>query len=101
LFSSLITVDQVAWYGKTSNPTYAPSPPMGSGVPPNGILGHACYFKDLAFVNNFRKQQTLTKDMGQVKTTNPGCYGAAYYENGQTGLTLQFGGPGGAKCNVV
>ncbi|CAJ2652753.1 unnamed protein product [Trifolium pratense] len=99
LFSRLTTVDQVAWYGKTLNAMYAPSPPMGSGVLPNGILGHACYFKDLAFVNNDRKQQRFTKDMGQIKTTHPLCYSAAYYQDLQTGLSLQFGGPGGGKCN--
>jgi len=94
-------VDQVAWFGKTTNPTYTPSPPMGFGTLPNGVLGHACYFKDLVFVNNFRQQQKLTKNMGQVQSPRPQCYTAAYYEDKQVGLSLQFGGPGGGKCSMT
>lgn len=92
-------VDQVAWFGKTGNPFNTPSPPMGSGLRPDGDLTHACYFKDLAFVDNSGKQQILTKNMGALQSTNPYCYGVAYYYNNQTGLSLQFGGNGGGKCD--
>jgi len=94
-------VDQVGWYGKTTNPTYTPSPPMGFGTLPNGLLGHACYFKDLVFVNNFRQQKQLTKNMGQVHSPRPQCYIAGYYEDKQIGLSLHFGGPGGGKCSMA
>jgi len=63
-------VDQVAWFGKTTNPTYTPSPSMGFGTLPNGVLGHACYFKDLVFVNNFRQQQKLQKTWDKYKVSN-------------------------------
>jgi hypothetical protein len=89
------SANQVMWMGKTITPTHIPCPPMGSGVKPNGVLGHACYFKNLAFVNDSRKHQTLEKDMGQIQSSNQECYGAAYYDVDNIGLTIQFGGPGG------
>ncbi|XP_045802254.1 uncharacterized protein LOC123895815 [Trifolium pratense] len=97
LFSNMTYVDQVMWGGKTINPRNTPSPPMGYGILPDGVLGHACYFKNLAFVNEFQKSQALTKDMGATVSTNRECYGASYH-NGEIGLTLQFGGPGGGNC---
>ncbi|KEH17517.1 carboxyl-terminal peptidase [Medicago truncatula] len=44
LFSSMRSANQVAWFGKTTNDLDTPSPPMGSGALPNGVLGHACFF---------------------------------------------------------
>ncbi|KAK2376327.1 hypothetical protein QL285_077127 [Trifolium repens] len=95
LFSNMKSANQVMWMGKTITPTHIPCPPMGSGVKPNGVLGHACYFKNLAFVNDSRKHQTLEKDMGQIQSSNQECYGATYYDVDKIGLTIQFGGPGG------
>jgi hypothetical protein len=94
LFNNMTSANQVMWIGETINPTQIPNPPMGSGVQPNGVLGHACYFKNLAFVNDSRKYQTLEKDMGQIQSSNPEYYGAAYYDVDKIGLTIQFGGPG-------
>ncbi|KAL5102575.1 hypothetical protein RYX36_006902, partial [Vicia faba] len=100
LFSNMTSANQIVWIGKTANPRNTASPPMGYGVKPNGVFGHACHFKKLAFVNNSRMQQSLTKDMGEVKSTNGQCYDAQYYEDDTNGLTLQFGGPGGNNCVV-
>ncbi|XP_058746324.1 protein neprosin-like [Vicia villosa] len=100
LFSNMTSANQIVWIGKTTNPTNTTSPPMGSGVKPNGVFGHACHFKKLAFVNNSRMQQSVTKDMGEVKSSNSQCYDARYYEDDTNGLTLQFGGPGGNNCVV-
>jgi hypothetical protein len=99
LFSNMTYVDQVGWGGKTTNPRNTPSPPMGYGILPDGAFGHACYFKNLAFVNEFQKSQALTKDMGATEISNRECYGAAYYDQ-EIGLTFQFGGPGGGNCIV-
>ncbi|XP_058746323.1 protein neprosin-like [Vicia villosa] len=98
LFSNMTLANQIVWIGKTTNPTNTPSPPMGYGVKPNGVFGHACHFKKLAFVNNSRMQQSVTKDMGEVRSSNNQCYDARYYEDGTNGLTLEFGGPGGNNC---
>ncbi|GAU13246.1 hypothetical protein TSUD_246160 [Trifolium subterraneum] len=91
----MTSANQVMWTGQTVNPTQISSPPMGSGVQPNGILGHGCYFKNLSFVNDSRKHQTLEKGMGQILNSNREYYGAAYYDVDKIGLTIQFGGPGG------
>jgi hypothetical protein len=99
LFSNLKSANLVMWTGKTITPTHIPCPPMGSGVQPNGVLGHACYFKNLAFFNDSLKYQRLEKDMGQIQSSNRECYGAAYYDVDKIGSTIQFGGPGGGSVN--
>jgi hypothetical protein len=97
LFSNMTSADTVEWAGKTTNPTDTRSPPMGYGVIPNGDLDHACYFKNLAFVDDLRKHQALQKDMGEIQSSNSNCYGVGYYVK-DIGLTVQFGGPGGGDC---
>lgn len=96
LFSNMTSANQVGWIGKTTNDLNTPSPPMGSGALPNGVLGHAGYFKYPTF--NLKGLET---GMGQIQSSNYGCYNASYYNDSQGLLYIQFGGPGGGKCNGI
>jgi len=98
LFSNMTSANQVGWIGKTTNDLNTPSPPMGSGALPNGVLGHAAYFKYPTFTNE--KIQGLETGMGQIQSSNSGCYNASYYNDSLGLLYIQFGGPGG-KCNGI
>jgi len=92
----MTSANQVGWIGKTTNDLNTPSPPMGSGALPNGLLGHAGYFKYPTF-----NIKALEEGMGEVQSSNYECHNAAYYTDSQKLLSIEFGGPGGGKCNEI
>ncbi|KAK7372292.1 hypothetical protein VNO80_05667 [Phaseolus coccineus] len=97
LFSNMNSADQVGWGGRTMTPPNTPAPPMGSGYFPDRNFAHACYFKHISFQNASRSDYGPTFDDVGTFNDNPNCFGVMYYEDlgGDTGYSLQFGGPGG------
>ncbi|KAK7276257.1 hypothetical protein RIF29_17395 [Crotalaria pallida] len=99
LFTNLTSADQVGWGGKTTTAVGTPTPPMGSGLFPDGNLVHASYFRNVAIQNQSRVDYGPQKDGSLLKTftDKPKCFGVQYYgdQGGDVGYSLQFGGPGG------
>ncbi|KAJ1391133.1 hypothetical protein SESBI_36895 [Sesbania bispinosa] len=89
--------DQVGFGGRTTTFVGASSPPMGSGYLPNGNFGHACYFRNVAFQNESRKDYGPELYYIKTFTDISDCFGVEYYgdQGGEVGYSLQFGGPGG------
>ncbi|XP_024640737.2 uncharacterized protein [Medicago truncatula] len=97
LFSNLPYADQVGWGGRTTTSVGAPNPPMGSGLFPDNIFTHACYFKNVTYRNKFGQSFGPPDVLTKAFFDEPHCYSAEYYgdEDKLVGYSLQFGGPGG------
>jgi len=98
LFSNMANADKVGWGGFTVTPAGSPSPPMGSGHFPNDDFIYGCYFINIAFQNESRKDYgPVTDYVDQYNDAGTECYGVEYYgdQRGDVGYSLQFGGPGG------
>ncbi|KAF8379085.1 hypothetical protein HHK36_028514 [Tetracentron sinense] len=87
----------VSWGGRTSGAPEATSAEMGSGKLPDGHYRHACYFRQIQFVNASFALQDPDEDGTREIIDKPDCYDLKYYgdQGGEMGHTFLFGGPGG------
>ncbi|KAF8379096.1 hypothetical protein HHK36_028525 [Tetracentron sinense] len=88
---------KVSWGGRTSGAPEATSAEMGSGYLPDGNYHHACYFRQIQFVNASYVLQDPDKYRTREIIDKPDCYDLKYYgdQGGVMGHTFLFGGPGG------
>ncbi|KAF8379095.1 hypothetical protein HHK36_028524 [Tetracentron sinense] len=87
----------VSWGGRTSGAPEATSAEMGSGKLPDGQYHHACFFRQIQFVNASYALQDPDEDRTREIIDKPDCYDLKYYgdQGGEMGHTFLFGGPGG------
>ncbi|KAK7321485.1 hypothetical protein VNO77_32184 [Canavalia gladiata] len=101
LFSNMSSAERVGWGGFTRARPGTVSPPMGSGLFPDGQFVHASYFRNISFQNVSRLENIPSRYTKYSLITNPGCFGLQDYgyKSRKFGYTIEFGGPGGACGN--
>nr|POE68297.1 hypothetical protein CFP56_58847 [Quercus suber] len=99
IFNNFTNPQIVGWGGiaVVPDPTTEISPPMGSGVFPDGKYEHSCSIRFVQYRNNSGILDGPYGDYEKI-IDSPGCYSVAdpVYRATQ-GYNFDFGGPGG-KC---
>ncbi|KAK7320933.1 hypothetical protein VNO77_30895 [Canavalia gladiata] len=99
LFSDLSSANTGGWGGRTTTPKGSPSPPMGSGTFPTGIIDNGpCQFSHLSFQGSLRQNSGPEISQTKTFTDRSDCYRAENYGSKGGAVKryfVQFGGPGG------
>ncbi|KAK7321489.1 hypothetical protein VNO77_32192 [Canavalia gladiata] len=101
LFSNMSSAEKVGWGGFTRARPGNVSPPMGSGLFPDGQFVHASYFRNISYQNVSRLENIPSRYTKYSLITNSDCFGLQDYgyRSRKFGYTIEFGGPGGACGN--
>ncbi|KAF8379158.1 hypothetical protein HHK36_028587 [Tetracentron sinense] len=88
---------QVSWGGRTSSRPEAPSAQMGSGYFPNDNFRHACFFRQIQYINGSHALQGPELYETIEYIDKPDCYNLKYYgdRGNDMGCAFLFGGRGG------
>ncbi|KAK4592412.1 hypothetical protein RGQ29_016808 [Quercus rubra] len=100
IFNNFANPQIVGWGGivATPNPPTGVSPPMGSGVFPDGKYEHSCSIRFAQYTNNLGIEDGPHGDSYEKIIDCPSHYSVRDpVYRGNQGYTFDFGGPGG-KC---
>ena len=100
IFNNFANPQIAGWGGivATPNPPTGVSPPMGSGVFPDGKYEHSCSIRFAQYTNNLGIEDGPHGDSYEKIIGCPSHYSVRDpVYRGNQGYTFDFGGPGG-KC---
>ena len=101
LFNNFGEPEAVGWGGVVVNPPNGISPPMGSGLFPDGNYKHVGSFRQIQYRDN-TGELTVPQDLlYDIIIDNKFCYDLKYdgYQGEYMGYAFEFGGPGGQCRN--
>jgi hypothetical protein len=102
LFHNFGGAEVVGWGGVAVGPPNGLSPPMGSGLFPDGNYKHACSFRQVQYKNNTGDLNVPQKFRYNIIIDyGNSCYDLRddKYQGEYMGYAFEFGGPGGECGN--
>ena len=101
IFNNLAEPETVGWGGIGVSPSNGISPPVGSGIFPDGNYKHTSQFRSVQYRNSSGVLDVPQANTIDTIIDSPNCYLIHFlgYIDVLGGYTLEFGGPGG-KCGI-
>ena len=101
LFNNFSEPEAVGWGGVVVNPPNGISPPMGSGLFPDGNYKHVGSFRQIQYRDNTGKLNVPQDLFYDIIIDNKSCYDLRNdkYQGEYMGYAFEFGGPGGQCGN--
>ena len=101
IFNNLAEPETVGWGGIGVSPSNGISPPVGSGIFPDGNYKHTSQFRSVQYRNSSGMLDVPQANTIDTIIDSPNCYLIHFlgYIDVLGGYTLEFGGPGG-KCGI-
>ena len=101
LFNNFGEPEAVGWGGVVVNPPNGISPPMGSGLFPDGNYKHVGSFRQIQYRDNTGKLNVPQDLFYDIIIDNKSCYDLKNdgYQGEYMGYAFEFGGPGGQCRN--